>query len=67
MVKSADLCVDTSVKKKMHNTQSLELGYVDDPSTTIQHANETTNTESADAELSKMSYLFDGELQQCFT
>jgi len=62
MIKSSDLCVDTSVKKKMHNTQSLELGYVDDPSTTIQHANETTNTESADAELSKMSYLFDGEL-----
>jgi len=52
MIKSADLCADTSVKKKVHNTQSLDLGYVDDPSTTIQHANETTNTESADEDLS---------------
>lgn len=50
------------MKKKVCNTQSLEFGYVDDPSTTIQHANETTNTESVDEELSKVPYLFDGEL-----
>lgn len=59
MIKPTDLCADSSVKK-VRNTLSLECGYVDDPSTTVQYANE--NTESADEKLSKISYLFDGEL-----
>lgn len=59
MIKSTDLCADSALKK-VRNTLSLECGYVDDPSTTVQHANE--NTKSADEQLSKMSYLFDGEL-----
>lgn len=62
LIKSADLSVNTSVKK-VRNTMSLECGYMeeDDP-TTVQHENENTSTESANEELFKMSYLFDGEL-----
>ncbi|XP_025190821.1 protein stand still-like [Melanaphis sacchari] len=66
VIKSVDLCTDTSVKK-VRNTLSLKYENVDDP-TTVQHANENTNTESADEQLlCKMSYLFDGELYKIVT
>jgi len=66
VIKSVDLCTDTSVKK-VRNTLSLKHENVDDP-TTVQHANENTNTESADEQLlCKMSYLFDGELYKIVT
>ncbi|KAE9536196.1 hypothetical protein AGLY_007419 [Aphis glycines] len=69
LIKSTNLSVNTPVKK-VRNTLSLECGHMDEddpiPSTSftaVQHENKNTSTESAGyEELSKTSYLFDGEL-----
>lgn len=69
LIKSANLSVNTPVKK-VRNTLSLECGHMDEddpiPSTSftaVQHENKNTSTVSSGCEeLSKTSYLFDGEL-----